>query len=188
MNNEHNTNKDNFETVWAVIQRLAENTEKLEQAQQNTSLMIKELGKQIGGLHKERGTYTEVILMNSIEDLLVNKFAFDNFYPGFYKKIGQEIIQVDALAYTNSSTNQAILVKVKTKLKIEDIEQLKKQISKIDKFLPELINKKKIGLIIALYADKEIIQEVYNAGFYFASVTNDLVKLEVPKNFVATFF
>lgn len=170
------------------LKELIEERKKTEIIQKQTEKQIKELGKQIGGLHRERGTYTEIILMPSIEDTILNKFKLDSFDTNVRRKIKGDEIQIDAIGFTNSTRNEVLVVEVKTKLDVTDIDQIEKHLKRLDYFFPEHKDKKKYGLLVALYANKELIEKVHQRGFYFASIKNDLLKLENPKGFVPKLF
>ena len=163
--------------------RLQETERIIKESSLEVDRQIKELKKQIGNMHQERGTYTEVILMNSIENLITKQFKLNNFFADFNRQIGEDRIQLDAVGFTNSSRNEALIVEVKTQLRIDDLEQLEKNLKKVNKFIPEIENKKKYGMIIALKAKPENIRKVLDAGFYFATVKDDLVVMKTDKNF-----
>ena len=145
---------------------------------------LKYLGKEIGKVHRERGTYTEYILMPSIEDIVINQFKLDSFDANVSRRIKDEEIQIDAIGFTNSTRNEVLVVEVKTKLDKEDIEQIEKHLKRLDYFFPEHKNKKKYGMLAAISASKELIAKVHKKGLYFAKIKDDILKLDSPKDFV----
>lgn len=176
-----------FRETDAKIKELAEEHKKTELAQQETEKQIKELGRQIGKAHRERGTYTELILMPSIEETLLNKFKYESFDANLRRKsrTKDDEIQIDALGFTNSTRNELMIVEVKTQLESSDIKQLEKNIKRFDSFYPEHKDKKKYGLLVALYASKKLIEQVHKKGFYFATIKDDIIKLDNPIDFKA---
>lgn len=183
-----------FRETDAKIKELVEEHKKTELAQQKTELaqqetekQIKELGRQIGKAHRERGTYTELILMPSIEETLLNKFKYESFDANLRRKsrTKDDEIQIDALGFTNSTRNELMIVEVKTQLESSDIKQLEKNIKRFDSFYPEHKDKKKYGLLVALYASKKLIEQVHKKGFYFATIKDDIIKLDNPIDFKA---
>jgi hypothetical protein len=178
-----------------ILNEIAEEQKKTEIAQQKTEILqqetkkeLKELGKQIGKAHRERGTYTELILMPSIEDTLLNVFKFDSFDSNQRRRLKDDEIQLDALGISNSTRNEVMIVEVKTQLEKADIKQLEKNIKRFDSFYPEHKDKKKFGLLVALYASKKLIEQVHQKGFYFATIKDDIIKLDNPKDFKAKAF
>lgn len=165
--------------VWIALKQLTE-------SQQQTDLKLKELGKQIGNLHQERGTYTEIILMPSIKSTLMDIMDYDHFLADVWKSVKGNNIQLDAIGYTNGVRNELIIVEVKTALRSQDIDQLEKQIKRFDDFFPEYSGKKKYGMLVAMQADEELIAEFHNRGFYFSTIQNDMIVPHNPDNFKPT--
>jgi hypothetical protein len=163
--------------------QFAELSKEMRQSSKEVDKQIKNLGKEIGKIHRERGSYTEIILMPSIEDLVLNTFKHEFFDTNYSRRRGDDEIQIDAIGFTNSERNEVLIIEVKTQLRKEDINQIKKHLKRFDYFYPEHKDKKKYGLIASLSANKKLVEELYQNGIYFAKIKNDILKLEIPDDF-----
>lgn len=157
--------------------------DELRESQKETDIKLKELGKQIGRAHQERGTYTEILLMPSIKQTLMEVFDYDHFLADVWKNVRHEGIQLDAVGYTNGKRNELMIVEVKTTLRSRDITQLEKNIERFDSFFPEYSGKKKYGMLVSMQADQSMIDEAHHAGFYYYGIEDDLLVPRNPKDF-----
>ena len=164
--------------------QFAEDSKERRLSSKEIDKQIKDLGKEIGKIHRERGTYTEIILMPSIEELVLKTFKHEFFETNYFRRRGDDEIQIDAIGFTNSERNEVLIIEVKTQLRKEDIKQIKNHLKRLDYFYPEHKDKKKYGLIAALSANKKLVDELYKDGIYFAKIKNDILKLDIPEDFV----
>jgi hypothetical protein len=154
-------------------------------AQKKTDKQITELGKQIGGLGRKFGSFTERLALPSMQKILQNKFKMETISPSVrVKKDGQEI-EVDVLAYANSTINEVYIVEVKSHLREEGITQLQKMMKKFRYFFPEHHDKKLYGILAAVDMSNELKQKILSLGFYSATIKEDVFSLDVPSNFQA---
>jgi hypothetical protein len=68
-------------------------------------------------------------------------------------------------------------------VRMQAIEQLKKQLHRFSKFYPEHKDKTRYGMIAAIKIPSTMPEKVYRAGFYLASIQTDKVVLHIPKDF-----
>ena len=154
-------------------------------SQKETDEQIKELGKQIGGLGRKFGSYTEGLALPSMQHILQNQFNMEIISPSVrVKKEGKEM-EIDVLAYANSTTNEVYIVEVKSHLKEEGITQLQKIMKNFRIFFPEHKDKKLFGILAAVDMSSQLKKRILSLGFYAASIKEDIFSLEVPSNFTA---
>jgi len=154
-------------------------------AQKKTDQQITELGKQIGGLGRKFGSFTEGLALPSMQKILQNKFKMETISPSVrVKRDGQEI-EVDVLAYANSTINEVYIVEVKSHLREEGITQLQKMMKKFRCFFPEHYDKKLYGILAAVDMSNELKQKIRALGFYSATIKEDIFSLDVPSDFQA---
>ena len=153
-----------------------------------TDRIIKELGKQIGGLGNSFGRFTEGLLGPSIRKILEEKFSAEYVVARLGKKLNGEQIEIDYFGACNGNINKAFVVEVKTALELRDIIQLKKAIKLLPQIMPEQKGKNVVGLIAAASYTEEQKKKVLENGFYFLKITNEIAKLDVPKNFKPKIF
>ncbi len=149
---------------------------------QETDRMITNLGKEIGGLGKSIGNIAEGLSYPSLANELIEKFNVEFVAPNVEKRMGNEVLELDVFAYSNSTKNELFVIEIKTNLNETAIEQLSKSVNKIKKFFPEHKDKKVYGIICAIKASKKLREEVQKKGFYFATVQDGFFKIiEQPK-------
>jgi len=166
-----------------------EELSELRKSQKKTDQQIKELGKQIGGIGEKFGYFTEGMALLSMEKILRNQFKMEVVSPCITvknKKTGEEK-EIDVLAYANSDVNQVFVVEIKSKLKNEGINQIKKTLKEFFELFPEHKGKKVFGIIAAVDTKPRSLmkEKVLKEGLYYAEISDDTFNLKVPKNFQA---
>ena len=161
-------------------------------AQAETDKQIKETNKQIGGLANKFGSFTEGLALPSMQAILQEKFNMEAVSPSVrVRKEGREI-EVDVLAYANSTINEAYVVEVKSHLREEGIEQLSNTIDQFRFFFPEHKDKKLFGILAAVETPQRkcpwgmsdsLKQKVLDKGFYAAKISDEVFSLDVPVQF-----
>jgi hypothetical protein len=158
----------------------------LKEAQSRTDKQIKELGIQIGGLHNNFGKFTEDLFYNSLEKIMFEKFGIQSFDPNRNRNlIGIGTIEIDAIGIVNGSINSVFLTEIKSRFSSKAIDQLKEIMNRFDTFYPEYKDKKKFGVIAIPQLSESQAKEILKAGFYPATLKNDMVVIDTPKNFKA---
>ena len=74
-------------------------------SQQENDRMIKELGKQIGGLGNKFGGFTEGMALPSMTRILQERFGVEVISPRVQVRHGSDIMELDVLAYANDTIN-----------------------------------------------------------------------------------
>lgn len=140
---------------------------------------MRELGKQIGGLGKKFGSFTEGLALPSMTQILRDRFKMETISPSVrISKLGEEL-EVDVLAWANSSINEAYVVEVKSHLREEGIEQLADIVTRFRQFFPEHRDKRVYGILAAVEMSKALHKKVLEHGFYAARI-NDEVPSRCP--------
>ena len=154
-------------------------------SQKETGNQIKELGKQIGGLGAKFGSYTEGLALPSMQHILQDKFHMEIISPSVrVKKDGKEM-EIDVLAYANSTINEVYVVEVKSHLREEGITQLQTIMKNFRRFFPEHKDKKLFGILAAVDMTTELKERILSLGFYTANIREDIFSLDVPDGFKA---
>jgi len=145
--------------------------------------MIRDLGKQIGGLGEKWGSFTEGLALPSMQKILQEKFKMEVISPSVrVSKQGQHM-EIDVLAYANSDINEAYVVEVKSHAREEAIEQLRKILERFRQFFPEHRDKAVYGILAAVDMTPELRERVLKSGFYVARIHDQVFELDVPANF-----
>jgi hypothetical protein len=189
-----NGNKDDkltFEKVWLALMQTRDLIEKssletdkkfheTNEKFQETDKYLKNLGKEIGGLGNKFGTFNEGLVMPSLVQLFKTKFGCKSISENFRFFANGNSMEIDLLAVSNDS---CFIIEIKSHLKEDAIEQVKNQIEKFRKNMKEYSDKSLFAVLVATHYDKTMFEKVSENGIYFISISDDLVKLKVPKNF-----
>jgi hypothetical protein len=96
---------------------------------------------------------------------------------------GQER-EYDVLAWANGEVNLAVIVEVKSRVKPEAIAQLCEQLDSFPRFLPELMNKGRVGILAGIDWDANVREEAMAAGLYTARIHDDMFELTTSEDFL----
>jgi hypothetical protein len=149
------------------------------------SKQISELGKQNGGLGQKFGSFTEGLALPSMQHILQQQFKMEVISPSVRVHKDGKDIELDVLAYANSSVNEVYVVEVKSHLREEGILQMQSIMNTFRQFFPEHDNKKLFGIIAAVDMSQTLKKRLLSLGFYAAKIKDDIFSLEVPENFRA---
>ena len=147
--------------------------------------MLRELGKQIGGLGEKFGSFTEGLALPSMQRILSERFGMEVINPSVRVRKGDETMEIDVLAYANSDINEAYIVEVKSHPKTASIEQLQSLLVRFRKFFPEHKDKKAFGILAGVDWLPSLQQEALAAGFHVAQIHDNVFELQSPEGFVA---
>jgi hypothetical protein len=176
------------EELKELVAGLAVEERNLQARMSQTEKMIKELGKQIGGLGEKFGSFTEGMAFPSMQKVLREQFGMDSIATRYKVKQQDRVLELDVFGHTNGTTNKAIIVEVKSHLREEHIEQILQQLRDVKKFLPEHANKRFIGILAVVDSTEYLRQKVLNEGLYYAEIHDDMFQVKVPENFKARVF
>ncbi len=164
---------------------LKETDKQLKETDRQLSKQIKELGKQIGGLGRKFGSFTEGLALPSMQRILQEKFNMEVISPSVRIHKDGKDIEIDVLAYANSTTNEVYVVEVKSHLREEGIFQLQRIMDNFRRFFPEHNGKKLYGILAAVDMTTELKEKILSLGFYTARIKEDIFSLDVPSDFKA---
>nr|VFK77837.1 MAG: hypothetical protein BECKSD772D_GA0070982_100251 [Candidatus Kentron sp. SD] len=150
-----------------------------------TDRQIKEFGKQIGGLGEKFGYFTEGLALPSMERILTEEFGMSTVLPRARTRKNGEAMQLDALAYTNDDSNLAMLVEIKSRVRMESIEQLRKIMLRFRRLFPEHAHRTLMGILAGVDWDLDVAEKAREAGFLTASIRDEMFELTAPKGFQA---
>jgi hypothetical protein len=147
--------------------------------------ITREQGQQIGGLGDKFGHFTEGLALPSLERILAEQFGMTFIIPGARVRKNGRSIEIDVLAYANDDINLAILLEVKSRVKWEAIEQLQKLLGRFREFYPEHRDKALMGILAGVDWDDDVADQTREAGFFTASIRDEIFRLTTPDGFQA---
>ena len=161
----------------------AETDRLMRESKAQVDKQLKELGKQIGGIGEKFGSFTEGMAFPSMAKILSERFKMEYVMPSVQIRKGGEAIEIDVLAYANSTVNEVYLVEVKSHAKEDAISQLQGLLSKFKTWFPEHKDKAVYGILSAVKIPKAVHDKAIKAGLYVANIHNDIFALDVPRDF-----
>ncbi len=142
---------------------------------------IKELGKQLGGLGNKFGSFTEGLLLPSVENILRRKFGITSFHMRLKTRIGEETQELDGFGFVNGEKNIGFIIEVKSHLDSRAIKQTKRELKRFGDFHPEYKGMTLYGIIAAVDAISDKQRDaVFEAGFYLVTVNDDVAEMPKP--------
>ena len=162
----------------------AETFKEMRASQAKTGKRIKELGKQIGGLGKKFGSFTEGMAFPSMERVLRDRFRMESVALRQKKRRNGTTMELDVFAYSNSRSNEAFVVEVKSHLREEGYKRLLQVLRDFPHFFPEHRDKRLFGILACVDAPEHLEQRVLRSGIYLAKIHDETFRLQVPDGFV----
>jgi ribosomal protein L9 len=163
--------------------QMRESRQEVDRELKALSKQTQELGKQIGGLGKKFGSFTEGLALPLMERILQKQFGMEIISPSVRVSKAGEHMEIDVLAYANGDINTAYVVEVKSHPREESITQLKTLLQKFRVFFPEHSNKKLRGILAAVDWSEDLKEQVLNEGLYVARIHDEVFELETPQDF-----
>ena len=115
--------------------------------------------------------------------ILTEQFGMEVATPRYKVRKQGQSLELDVLAYTNSEQNAPFFVEVKSHLRPEGIDQLRKILTRFRQLFPEHADKKLYGILAVVDAPEDFRQEALDSGLYLAGIHEDQFQLEVPSDF-----
>jgi hypothetical protein len=167
----------------AVYQReTAELQRENERERKKTDRQLKELGKQIGGLGDKFGSFTEGLALPSMTRILHKRFGMKVVAPRIRARQNGHSMEVDVLAYSDDR-DEVFLVEVKSHLREDALDQMRKMLREFHEFFPGHEGKKLYGILAAVDAPEDVRKKVLDEGIYLARVHDGHFELQVPEDF-----
>jgi hypothetical protein len=167
-----------------VAERFARDEEIRTKADEAFRQQMAELGKQIGGLGNRFGSFTESLILPSMARILYDEFGVDHVSIRTKAKRNGSSLELDAFGYTNGTKNIAYVVEVKASIRKRDLEQILDILQKFPYYFPDHADKHLYGIIAGLDAPDDVRQMLAQEGIFYADITDDVFRLDTPKEFV----
>ena len=176
--------KQFMETTAAFQQETARIVKETALQMKETDRKLKELGKQIGGLGNKFGAFAEGLAFSSIAHILRKDFGMEAITPRFAVEKGGEGEEYDVLAYSNGETNKGMIVEVTSSLDLTTIQQMKRKMENLFRWMPEHRGKEFQGMVAYVEGSAAARQAVLAQGWHLVHVGEDLFELKNPPGFV----
>jgi hypothetical protein len=151
-------------------------------SQQKTDRIVRELGKQIGGLGDKFGSFTEGLALPAMTRILHQRFGMDVVTPRVRARDNGHSLEVDVLAFSKTR-DDVFVVEVKSHLREDGLQQMRRILSDFHKFIPGFEGKRLYGILAAVDAPEDVRKKVLQEGIYLARVHDGHFELQVPDGF-----
>jgi hypothetical protein len=162
---------------------LRETDRQLQESRKAAERELRELKQQLGGLGQKFGGFTEGMAFPSMDKILRERFGMNVVSPRVIVRRNGGTLELDVLAYSNSTVNEAYVVEVKSHLREDGLEQIKKILQEFRRFFPEHAGKKIYGILAAVDAPEDVREKVLKEGIYLARIHDEEFEIQVPDDF-----
>lgn len=151
-------------------------------AETNRSLRetARDLRKQMGDLGQKFGFFTEGMAFPSMQKLLSERFGMRVIAPRVIARQGSRTLELDVLAYSDEAV---FVVEVKSHLREDGLDQMRRILRDVREFFPNHAGKKLYGILAAVDFPADIEARVLREGLYLARVHDEEFELVVPDGF-----
>jgi hypothetical protein len=148
-----------------------------------TDRQLRELKQQLGGLGDKFGSFTEGLALPSMTKILMQRFGMTFVAPRVRIRKNGRSIELDVLAYSNSGVDEVYIVEVKSHLREEALDQMRRMLADFREFFPEHAAKKVYGIMAAVDISGPVREKALREGFYLARIHDGQFEIEVPSDF-----
>ena len=148
-----------------------------------TDRLTREHGKQIGGLSDKFGSFTEGLALPSMTKILMQRFQMDVVAPRVKARDNGHSMEIDVLAYSNRPDGDVFVVEVKSHLREEALDQMRRILRDFHEFFPLHRGKKVYGILAAVDTPDDLRERVLREGIYLARVHDGQFEIQVPEGF-----
>ena len=172
------------ETDRQLKEQFSESDRQLRDQMKETDRQITRLGQQLGRLGEKFGGFTEGMAFPSMKKLLGERFRMDVISTRDLSRKNGHSMELDVLAYSKSpEIKEAYIVEVKSLLREDGLQQMKRILRDSREFFPVLADKKVYGVIAAVDFSDDVRAKVLREGIYLARIHDEEFELEIPEDF-----
>ena len=176
------TERRHQETDQTLKETQQETARQFRESKEEADRQMRELRQQLGGLSDKFGSFTEGLALPSMTKILTQRFGMDVIAPRIRACNNGHSLELDVFAYSNSS-DSVFIVEVKSHLREEALDQMRRILREFRDFFPAHRDKKVYGIIAAVDASDELRNRVLAEGFYLAKIHDGQFDLQVPEGF-----
>lgn len=176
-----------LDEVWALFREVAEAQKETDRKFQDTDrkfqetdrLMkdtdrrLKQLNEQLGKLGNRLGEFVEGLVKPAVVRLLQERgIDVHEVYPDVEVDRGEEGIQIDLLVVNGA---EAVLVEVKSKLAMADVNEHLERLGKFKRLLPRYADMRAMGAVAAMVVPKDVARYAYRQGLFVLAQSGESV-------------
>ncbi len=162
--------------------------EEIRASRREADRILTSFNRQLGRIGNRFGDYTESLFRPSLKRVMREQFKMTVITsPQRIERHGEEL-EIDLLAHAGDVLDEVYLVEIKSRLREHSIDQLHDQLRQFPRFFPEHRGKKLFGVLAALDIPPDMRARVLKQGFYLATITDDVLEIITPDDFVPRTF
>lgn len=181
-------NPATLEEVWSLFREVAaaqkesdrkfqetiqETTQVLREQARETDRQLKQLGKRIGELGNRLGEFVEGLVKPAVVRLFQARgIEVHEVHADIAVDRHNEGIQIDLLVVNDQ---EAILVEVKSKLSLADVDEHLERLEKFKRMLPRYGDVRALGAVAGMVVSSEVARHAYRQGLFMLAQTGDSV-------------
>ncbi|MBF8273792.1 MAG: hypothetical protein HW380_2897 [Magnetococcales bacterium] len=147
-----------------------------------TERVVKEVSRQIGQLGSRWGEFVEGMIAPACIDMFTQRgIPVDEVYPRARKKLGGKHMEIDLLV---ANTVAAVLVEVKSNLKVEDVRDHMERLSQFKSFFPRYADCTIYGAVAGIVIDADADKFAMNRGLFVIAQSGETVHIANDEHFV----
>jgi hypothetical protein len=160
--------------------RTAAERAKTEATFRRTDEILRRVTKQLGGLGKKFGSYTEGLAFDSMEKILRTKLHADNLARRAKPTRGGFSQEFDLIGVRNGPHGEVFAVEIKSELNEEELQKSLKKFREFFTWFPQYRGMKLYGIISAVDVRGALVDRVHHEGLYLATAGDENFKLVKP--------
>ncbi|CDH46518.1 DUF3782 domain-containing protein [Candidatus Contendibacter odensensis] len=162
-----------LDEVWALFREVAESQKDTDRQMKETDRQIKQLSKQIGELGNRLGEFVEAMVKPAVVRLFQERgIDVHEVHTGIEVDRGSEGIEIDLLVVNDT---EAVLVEVKSKLTVADVDDHLERLAKFKQMLPRYREVRAMGAVAAMVIPKEAARYACRKGFFVLAQSGETV-------------
>ncbi len=169
-------------------QRWQEMREEIYASRAETDRLVLAIHQDMGRQSKKLGDYAEGLCRPALGGILRRRFHMTEIAPRVRAWVGGNELELDMLGHANDHLNEAYVAEIKSTLRQDGIEQIRKHLRLFPEYFPEHRGKNLYGILAAIDAPAELQKKVLKEGIYLVLVSEDAFELVEREGFKARNF
>ncbi|MBS1223946.1 MAG: hypothetical protein H6R24_624 [Proteobacteria bacterium] len=162
-----------FQETDRKFQETTQQFQETDRLMKDTDRRLKQLNDQLGKLGNRLGEFVEGLVKPAVVRLFQARgIAVHEIYPDVEVDRGEEGIQIDLLVVNDA---EAILVEVKSKLTIADVNEHLERLAKFKQMLPRYADVRAMGAVAAMVVPRDVARHAYRQGLFVLAQSGDSV-------------
>ena len=154
---------------------LKQKSQETEQQFRETDRKIREVNKQIGDLGGKWGRFVENMVAPACETLFLKRgIPVHQVSQRVKKRLDGQTLEIDVLV---TNENHILVVEVKSSLGVNDVKELKSDLTRFRQFFPEYAQKQLYGAVAGIEIEEGADRYAYRQGLFVLAQAGETVSI-----------